>query len=654
MIAPERMTPERGSLLLGGLLLLSLVVYANASLNGFVYDDHSQIEHNPNVHSFEHLGQIFGSSIASQQGLQAWSNSYRPLVNLDFLLCYKLFGLAPYGFHLVNIFLNCAVVGLVFVVTAALFSNDWLALVAAAVFALHPVHTEPIAWIDGVSDPAFSLFYLLAFWFFLRQGSDRAHLTRIRVGMIASFALALLSKETAMTFPVLVTVYEHFFRDDRHATRWAQKLARYGGIWATHVIYLVVRARAVGTLAPPPMHPDITAQQAFFSGLALVGQYTKTLVWPVPLIAFCPFQKSTSLGSPYALFGIASLGVVSILFVLFWKRARPYSFALFWMGLTIAPALNARWMAANVYADRYLYLPSVGFSWLVAGGILWCWYRVAPRAQILKWGLVTGCSLVAVAASAAIVTRNRDWRSDQRVIVASLKNRPDSPNMLSDLGRMEWFAGDHDAAERNWALALTYKPDTVEVLANLGMARLEQQRYAESISYLQRAIQLKPRFTTPHFYLARVYLAQGRSVDAETEFKRAIDIYPINFDARKALGQLYLNTGRLREAEEQFLASVQVAPDFESWRGLGEIYDRENASEKAENAWRQAVGFEPFDPHAHLALGRIYLAKGQRAEAQKEFDACLLMDPANAEALAVRRKLNESADLHSNGADASR
>jgi len=111
---------------------------------------------------------------------------------------------------------------------------------------------------------------------------------------------------------------------------------------------------------------------------------------------------------------------------------------------------------------------------------------------------------------------------------------------------------------------------------------------------------------------------------------------------------------RLPEAEAQFLAAAEVAPDFESWRGLGEIYDRENASEKAENAWRQALGFEPFDPHAHLALGRIYLAKGQRSEAQKEFDACLLMDPANAEALAGRRKLNESANLHSNGADAAR
>src|SRR5277367_7018030 len=138
------------------------------------------------------------------------------------------------------------------------------------------------------------------------------------------------------------------------------------------------------------------------------------------------------------------------MFVLFWRRARPYAFALFWLGLTIAPALNARWMAANVYADRYLYLPSVGFSWLLAGGILWCWYRTAPRQPILKWSLVAACAVVAMAASTEIVARNRDWRSDQTLIVATLKDRPDSPNMLSDLGRMEWAEGNHQEAERHW------------------------------------------------------------------------------------------------------------------------------------------------------------------------------------------------------------
>jgi Tfp pilus assembly protein PilF len=212
--------------------------------------------------------------------------------------------------------------------------------------------------------------------------------------------------------------------------------------------------------------------------------------------------------------------------------------------------------------------------------------------------------------------------------------------MRNDLGLMKWYDGDHDQAERQWQLALSYKPDTVEVLANLGFARLEEKRYDEAIAYLQRAIQLKPQFATPHVHLARVYAAQGKNAAAETEFRRAIEIHPTDFAARKALGQFYLDAGRLPEAEQQFLVSVGVAPDLEAWSGLGEIYNRQHSNDKAEDAWRHVLSFESFNAQAHLSLGRIYLSKGQLAEAQKEFDVCLLMDPANPEALAGRGKIH--------------
>jgi Tfp pilus assembly protein PilF len=187
---------------------------------------------------------------------------------------------------------------------------------------------------------------------------------------------------------------------------------------------------------------------------------------------------------------------------------------------------------------------------------------------------------------------------------------------------------------------LSYKADTVEVLANLGFARLEEKRYDEAIAYLQRAIQLKPQFATPHVHLARVYTAQGKNAAAEAEFRRAIEIHPTDSAARKALGHFYLDAGRLPEAEQQFLVSVGVAPDLEAWSGLGEIYNRQHSNDKAEDAWRHVLSFESFNAQAHLSLGRIYLSKGQLAEAQKEFGACLLMDPANPEALAGRGKIH--------------
>src|SRR5258708_6987355 len=254
MAMPETIAPRKRSWLLGVLLLLSFLVYANAVVNGFVYDDHTQIERNPYVHSFKYAGAIFGTSLAAEQGKQVLPNYYRPLINFSFLLCYELFGLSPYGFHLISILLNCAVVWLVFVVSAELFSSEWLALIAAAFFALHPIHTEPVVWIDGVSDLYVSVFYLLAFWLFLHQEHAQGRRAIwVRTGMIASFAFALFSKETAMAFPFLVTIYWPVYSSHRLATNWTRKLSRYGGCLVAPWIYLSVRALVLWAPLPPPL-----------------------------------------------------------------------------------------------------------------------------------------------------------------------------------------------------------------------------------------------------------------------------------------------------------------------------------------------------------------------------------------------------------------
>jgi protein O-mannosyl-transferase len=442
-----------------------------------------------------------------------------------------------------------------------------------------------------------------------------------------------------MAFPVIVTIYEHVYRSDHLTTGWTRKLVRCGGFWVTELIYLAVRGMVLGTLIPTPLRGDFDRRGVLLNALRLAGEYVGELVWPFPLVAFPSFQRSVSFADRRVLFGIAVLIAVGAAFVLLWKCSRLYTFALFWIFVILAPALNVRYMGANVLAERYLYLPSVGFSWLLAGAIWWCWRRPYAWMRRLRWALGASAVIAALLAGRTIVARNHDWKDDRTLVVRTLEVRPDSPNMRNDLGLMKWYEGDHDEAERQWQLALSYKPDTVEVLANLGFARLEEKRYEEAISYLQRAIQLKPLFATPHIHLARVYAAEGRNADAENEFRRAVDIYSMNPDARKAWGQYYLDAGRLSDAERQFLVSVSVAPDLEAWSALGAIYDRQNATDKAEDAWRHVLSFESFNAQAHLSLGRIYLSKNRLAEAQEEFDACLLMDPANPEALAGRSKI---------------
>jgi len=645
LVAPRshNSSTQKLPLLLACLLLLSFLVYMNSIPNGFVYDDHSQIERNPYVHSFHYIGKIFGSSLLAQQGKQAAPNFYRPMQNFEFLLCYKLFGLFPYGFHLINVLLNCVVLWLVYAVSAELFSSEPFALIASAFFALHPVHTEVVAWVDAVADLEVSIFYLLSFWLFLRLDKENARrVTGIYIAMCVSFLFALWSKEPAMTLPVLATIFEHFYRSDRAQTSWRQKLHRYAGLWVTAAIYLVVRTLSVGRLSPAALHADITWRETIFTSLALIGHYAAMLFRPTPLVVFYSFRKSVSFSDAQVLLGLAVLLAAAIAFVPLWRRARLYTFAILWIFLILAPVLDAKWMAATVFAERYLYLPSVGFAWLVAGASLWFWRATEVRMRALRWAAVAAAVIVALLAGREIVARNRDWKDDHALVLSTLKVRPDSPNMLSDLGQMEWSEGKHDDAIRHWHEALGYKPDTVEVLANLGFAMLEEKNYADAIPYLQQAIQLKPQFATPHIDLARVYAAQGKKADAEAEFHRALDIFPMNPIARKALGRFYLDEGRLQDAEQEFLVANGLMPDLETWTDLGEVYNRENAPDKAEDAWRHVLAIEPFDAQAHVSLGKIYLSRGQLAEAQKEFESCLLMNPANAEALAGVQSIRAS------------
>src|SRR5258708_24032184 len=112
--------------------------------------------------------------------------------------------------------------------------------------------------------------------------------------MAGSFALALFSKETAMTFPVLMTVYEHLYRPDRFVRRWTQKLSRYGWSWLTLFVYLVVRTISVGRLVPARLHADFSSREVLFSALALIGQYSQKLVLPSPLLPFYPLHTSVS------------------------------------------------------------------------------------------------------------------------------------------------------------------------------------------------------------------------------------------------------------------------------------------------------------------------------------------------------------------------
>jgi protein O-mannosyl-transferase len=638
---PGLSTTRNTSLILGCILVLAFTLYANTLANGFVYDDHQQVQENPYAQSFRYVGKIFTSTVWSFQGEEGKTNYYRPLMTLVYLLSNKAFQGLPYGFHLINILLNCIVVGLVFLVSARLLGDQIVALGAATLFALHPIHTEVVAWIAALTELELAAFYLASFVCFVRlKDGGPTDNKKMRLMAWLFFGLALLSKEQAITLIVLVTVYEHFYREGRDLVPFRQKFSRYVGFWVIGAAYLIFRAAVLGGVAPVPKHPDVTWSQAILSACALAGRYVTKLFWPRPLLAFYVFHKSESFSDTRFLAGAVIMALTVLLFTFLWRRARIYSFALLWIALTLAPVLNARWMATNVFTERYLYLPSVGFCTLVAGGFGWVFRR--PQ-RIVRWALGSAVAVVGVPALLSVVERNRDWKDDLTLYAQTLSIEPHAAIIRTNLGVLEWERQNREEAERQWRLALADEPDSAVALSNLGLAMLEKQRYEEAASDLQEAIALRPHFAAPHVHLGRVYAAEGNAVDAELQFRRAVEIYPMSAQARNALGKLYFDQGRMREAKEQYQASAEAVPNAEAWNHLGDTYAREAADDKAEQAWRKVLELSPFDVEAHLGLGNLYFANGRNAEAEKEYRAVLLMDPKNPAALAGLAKLSAKA-----------
>ncbi len=152
------------------LFLLALLPYAGILRNDFayIYDDKAQIIDNPYVHTFGHLREALTTPVWSFAAAHSTSNYYRPVMTLGFLLCYRIFGPWAFGFHLASLMLHVAVVLLVYLLAAGILKHRGAAFAAAALFALHPIHVESIAWISAVTDLEVTFFYLLTFWLFLR------------------------------------------------------------------------------------------------------------------------------------------------------------------------------------------------------------------------------------------------------------------------------------------------------------------------------------------------------------------------------------------------------------------------------------------------------------------------------------------------------
>lgn len=638
--APQRSQREIVTFLI--LFLLAFLPYVNTLFNNFVYDDNFQVVGNPYIHSFRYLRQIFTTTVWSFQGAQGASNYFRPMMTFGYLLIYQIAGSIPFSFHLFNLVLNGITVLLVFCLLRR-FSGERIALIAAGLFALHPIHTESVAWIADVTDLELTVFYLAAFLLYVRL-PESSHKWRVRAAVCAVFALALLSKEQAMTLPVLAMIFEHFYRDDRSMTTLSEKASRYAPLWVFAAIYLAARTIVLGGVASVTLRPNLSWYSTILSAIALVGEYLGKLIWPVHFSAFYVFHPSGHLTDPAVLFGLLAIAACALLFAILWQRAHLVSFSLLCLFLPLGPVLNARWMPAAVFAERYLYLPSVGFCWLVAWGALKLWNTEAP-AWLRPFARAVPAMLALIAVGYAIrtVTRNRDWANDETLFTQVLETQKDAGLMRNNLGVVSFNRGDLTGAEREWLEALGAGGTDTFALGNMALLRQHQDRYAESIDYSWQALREHPTYTNGRVDLAETLTLMGRKQEADWEYRIAATLSPLSTRALNSYGKFLFDSGRLEDARAEFKRSVEADPTYEAYDRLGDIYMDWKDMPRAERAFRHAAGLDPYDSHAHFGLGEILESSGRALDALGEYEKGLETDPVDTKAKAAVLRLRAGA-----------
>lgn len=641
------------------LVALVLFAFRNTTANGFVWDDHQQIVMNPALKSTAPLSQIVSSDIRFAHQAPAVQNpAYRPIQMLTYRIIAASFGLSPAPFHLCSVILSIGCVLAAFAVFWLLTRSTPSACAAASLFAVYPIHTEAVDWIAASPELGCTLFLLAAFALFLagRRTSPHSDLAQkpnssgrlLLLLSLAAYAIALLWKETAAVFPVLVAVYVLLVEKSR--VRAALKAS--AAYWVVLALYVALRVRVLGGLAKGQRGWALTPLQLLLTTSHLMLSYWQKLAWPFQLNAYYLFSPIRSLSDPRAVAAIVIVPAVITALVYLVRRAPLCAFAALWVSITLLPALNIYALGRNAFAERYLYLPSIGFCLLltlVATRLL----HLAPA----KFRKPAATSLLVIAVSAFAVEtiqRNPDWKDDKTLFTQTLRRSPDAAFVRNMVAASQSDESPGSAsAEQNYLQAISLAkqetpPDRLDLvaaykgLASLYADRSDNQR---ALLMLSSAREVAPADHETDSEEGLILARAGRWNEAEPLLYKTVAAQPDNENVLSTLGLVAWQYHHdLNKAVEWFSKALTAHPEQDGFsasvhNNLGGVYGEQGDYASSIAQYRLAVAISPQDPEYHTNLANALGAAKRYDEARLEAEAALRIAPNDPEARAVLENL---------------
>jgi Flp pilus assembly protein TadD len=625
------------------LVLLGALAYATGLDNPFIYDDRVSIVDNRTIEDLGNLGAVFSPPFETPV-------AGRPLVNLSFAINYAIGGRDVTGYHVVNIALHLACGLLIFGIirrtlawpAAAGWTGDAgtaIAVAVSGIWLVHPINSEVVNYLTQRTESMMALCYLATLYAAIRAWDAAGR--RLWTGIaVSTCALGMLCKESMVTAPVMVLLYDRAFATESFGAAIRRRFGLYAGLAASWLVLA-----GVVLSSPRTLSAGFTAYDADVAGYLLnqarvIVSYLELTFWPRDLALYYGWPLPLTVSDVWIqLLTLTALAVVTLLL---WLRRPALGYAGLWFLITLAPTSSIVPIATEVGAERRMYLPVVAIIAMTAWGVWILLRRIATgagtthtdgRTPPARFARRAGTVLTAVAiglGGAGTRARTEEYASSLTLARTTLERWP-SPAAHSMYGTELAAAGRFTEAEQHLRTAA---PDYPPAKFYLGTVLARTGRHAEAIEVLRGFIAGQPP-ELDQVYRARVALADalsrtGRTTDAIAEYRRMLADRPTDFEALAALANALVREGQYDEAVARYQAYLAGAPDdARAQSGLAVALAAQGRMEEAVIAFRRAADLEPDNPRTLQNLARALASTGRRGEAVPAAERAVTLAPSD-------------------------
>ena len=550
------------------------------------------------------------------------SDNWVPLTTLSHMLDCQLYGLNAGDHHLTNVLLQTATAILLFLALREITGFLWRSAFVAAVFAIHPLRAESVAWVAERKDVLSGVFFMLTLWTYVRYVRSPKPMGWY-LAMLFCFGLGLMSKPSVVTLPFVLLLLDYWSLNRMNTTTLRRIIVEKIPLFLLSLACCIPTVFAEKTDMMP-----LESYSLYFRIENAIVSYViqmEHMVYPTNLAPFYPYPNAIPWWE-VVLAGMLLAGICAIVWAQ--RRTRPWLLVgwLWYLGM-LFPNIGLIQVGDYARADRYTYLPEIGLvlalTWL---GADWCTPWRHRRVALASLSTVILVALIFCARIQAACWRNSEtlWN---RALACTSSNSIAHYNLGVELYRK----GRMDEAISHYQEALQIEPDYAEARNNLGNALLQRGDVDDAISNYQKALQIKPDYAEACNNLGAVLLRKGQVDEAISDFKQALQIKPNLAEAYNDLGNALFQQRNLDGAISNYQKALQIKPDYaDACNNLGLVLLQKGKPDEAILRFQEALRIDPDIALTQHNLGSALLQKGDLDQAIIHFQRAVQLDPGDA------------------------